>query len=457
LTWLSAIAAKAIAAAATITGKKFALMVASSLVATTGIVAAGLTQSSNDLGPLAGLLGRPVAASEEPAAEETEPETEETAAESAGGSSPEPASGGEGSSSGSLPTPEPEPEQEDEEKQQENSGKESAPEPELPPGQVQHVFVIALASPGYEAAFGATPQMPYLASALRPQGSLLTNYKLLTETAVPNVIATVSGQRPNAVTEANCPTFSDFPPGTKNNPAGFVSGDGCYYPTETLSLGDQVSSARLEWRAYMESMVNPATGQPDNCVLPEAGGTETTVPGGYSSNLNPFVHFRSLVDLGSCTLSDVPLTELEKDLKKEETTPNWSWISPTPCNAGMVGQCPEGVSQGPAAADAFLAKWVPAIQKSAAFKKDGVLIITFNQVSPPDPALPAVPNTEPLKVGTLVLSRYASPGGTDATPYDPYSLLRTSEDFFRLSYLAGANGSKVKSFAGPLMGENGGD
>ena len=67
MTWLSAIAAKAIAAAATITGKKFALMVASSLVATTGVVAAGLTEKSNDLGPLAGLLGRPVAASEEPA------------------------------------------------------------------------------------------------------------------------------------------------------------------------------------------------------------------------------------------------------------------------------------------------------------------------------------------------------------------------------------------------------
>jgi hypothetical protein len=451
---VSALLAKAIAAAATITGKKFALMVASSLVATTGILAAAMTDGGEDLTPLAGLLGRPAAVTEEPAAEPEE-ELEETAAEPAGGSSPEPASDGEGSSSGSLPASEPEAEAEPEEEPEEETT--TPTEPELPPGQVQHVFVIALASPGYEAAFGATPQMPYLASTLRPAGSLLTNYRLLTEAAVPNVIATVSGQRPNAVTTAECPTFADFPPGTKNNSSGFVSGDGCYYPTETLSLGDQVDSARLRWHAYMEAMVDPLTGKPDNCVLPEAGAAEVTVPGGYSSNLNPFVHFRSLVDLGSCTPSDVPLDELEKDLKKEETTPNWSWISPTPCNAGVVGRCPEGVPQGPAAADAFLAKWVPLIQKSPAFKKDGVLIITFNQVSPPDPALPAIPNTDPLKVGTLVLSRFASPGGIDATPYDPYSLLRTSEDFFRLSYLAGANGSKVKSFAGPLMGENGGD
>lgn len=449
---MSALLAKAVAAAAAITGKKFALMVASSLVATTGIVAAALTDGGEDLTPLAGLLGRPVAASEAPPTE-SEAEPEETAAASAGGSSPEPASDGEASPSGSLPSSEPSEAAEPEESEEETT----PTEPELPPGQVQHVFVIALASPGYEAAFGATPQMPYLAGTLRPAGTLLTNYKLLTEAVVPNTIAAVSGQRPNAVTSANCPTFSDFPPGTKNNSAGFVSGDGCYYPTETLSLGDQVDSARLRWHAYMEAMVDPATGAPDTCVLPEAGAAETTIPGGYSSNLNPFVHFRSLVDLGACTLSDVPLTELEKDLKKVETTPNFSWISPTPCNAGVVGQCAPGVPQGPAAADAFLAKWVPAIQKSAAFKKDGVLIVTFNQAGPPDPALPPLPNPDPLKVGALVLSRFASPGGIDATPYDPYSLLRTVEDFFRLDYLAGAAGAKVKSFAGPLLGENGGD
>ena len=455
MSWLSVMLGKAIAAAAAITGKKFALMVASSLVATTGIVAAALTDGGEELGPLAALLARPVAASEA-AVEEPEPEFEETETEGESGWSTETASGGGAGSSGPLPAPEPteEPAPEEETPEEETT---TPTEPELPPGQVQHVFVIALASPGYDAAFGETGQMPYLANTLRPQGSLLTNYELLTESVVPNTIAAVSGQRPNELTKANCPTFSDFPPGTRNNSAGFVSGDGCYYPTETLSLGDQVDSARLRWHAYMEAMVDPETGKPDNCVMPEAGATETVVPGGYSSNLNPFVHFRSLVDLGSCTPSDVPLTELEKDLKKVETTPNWSWISPTACNAGVVGQCPEGVTQGSAAADAFLQKWVPIIMKSAAYKKDGVLLVTFNQVSPPDPALPAIPNPDPLKVGTLIVSRFASPGGIDATPYDPYSLLRSSEDFFRLNYLAGAAGSKVKSFAGPLMGENGGD
>jgi hypothetical protein len=456
MTAISALIAKAAAAAAALTGKQFALMVASSVVATSGILAAGLTTSSNDLGPLAALLGRDLASNQTPAVSEVAEEPEEEELETASGSPP-PASGGEASSSGSLPAPAP---TEEEEPAPEPKEEPAPEEPVVEPGPIQHVFVVALASPGFEAAFGATPTMPYLAS-LRPQGSLLSKYSVLTEAVVPNTIAAVSGQRPNAVTSANCPTFSDFPPGTKNNSAGFVPGNGCYYPTETLSLGDQTDSARLRWHAYMEAMVDPTTGAPDNCVMPEAGAAETTVPGGYSSNLNPFGHFRSLVDLGSCTPSDVPLDELDKDLKKVETTPNYSWISPTPCNAGVVGQCPPGVPQGAAAADAFLATVIPKILNSAAYKKDGLLIVTFNQVSPPalDPVtgLAAPASAEPLKVGTLLISRFASPGGTDATPYDPYSLLRATEEIFQLDFLAGAAPKSVKSFAPALLGVNGGD
>ena len=52
---------RAMAAAATLTGKRFGLLVASSLVATSAIVAAAMT-SSHGSGPLAALLGRSLAA-----------------------------------------------------------------------------------------------------------------------------------------------------------------------------------------------------------------------------------------------------------------------------------------------------------------------------------------------------------------------------------------------------------
>jgi hypothetical protein len=456
LIWLSGLIQKAILAAAAITGKKFALVVGSSLVATTGILAAGMTSNSNDVGLLAALLSRNLAANQAPApvaaAEGPEEETEAT------GGEPETAPReSEPSSSASSPEAAPESEETSEEPEEEEA---PPPEEETIPGPIQHVFVINLASSGYEAAFGGTPQMPYLSGTLRPQGNLLSNYALLGEAATANSIAAISGQRPNAATKANCPTNDNFPPNAIAKSSGFVSGDGCIYPVATLSLADQMSSDQLKWKAYMESMVDEA-GAPANCVYPEPGTAEVPVTGGYSVTLNPFTRFHSLLDLGDCSANDMPLTELDKDLKKVETTPNYSYISPNLCDAGVAGQCPAGAPQGAPAADAFLSQVAPKILKSAAFKKDGLLIVSFNQINPPavDPATGAATPApaEPLKVGTLLISRYAGPGGTDATPYDPYSVLRSTEDLFQLDHLAGAAPTKVRSFAPALLGENGGD
>ncbi|HEY4780010.1 MAG TPA: alkaline phosphatase family protein, partial [Solirubrobacterales bacterium] len=333
---------------------------------------------------------------------------------------------------------------------------EPAPEPEPEPtptaptvpapeaGRIKHVFVISLASSGYEAAFGATPQMPYLATTLRPQGTLLSGYSLLDTAALPNSIAAIGGQPPTAETKAGCPDYGK-----------------CVYSAETLTLADQLGIAKFTWRAYMESMVNPETAQPDNCVYPQPGASAEPPPGGYAPQLNPFVYFHSLLDLGDCAADDVPLTELEKDLKTVKSTPNYSYISPNLCNAGVTGQCAAGAPEGAASADAFLATLVPKILASSAYKADGLLIVSFGQANPApiDPAtgVAATPTGDPKKVGALLLSQFVSPGSTDAVAYDPYSLLRSTEDLFGLSHLAKAEGAKVKSFAPALLGENGGD
>lgn len=437
---------RAVAAAATLTGKRFSLLVASSLVATTAIVAAAAT-SANDSGPLAALLGRSLAANTTPVASAPASRPEPAAVPSSGPSpAPEPAA-----SNGPLPAaPAPAPEEApaEEPKPTPTAPEEPAPEP----GPIQHVFVISLASPGYEATFGSAPQMPYLASTLRPQGLLLSNYSLLDKSALPNSVATVSGQPPNDQTKADCPVYSEFPPGAKANSRGIVSASGCIYPVESVTFSDQLIGARLKWHGYMEGMVD-ATGQPDSCVQPEPNAADTPATGGYAAKLNPFVYFHSLLDLGDCTENDVPLSELEGDLKKIETTANFNYISPNLCNVGISGQCAPGGPEGAAAADAFLSTWVPKILASPAYKKDGLLIVTFgqlNQTAPVDPAVP--PPADPLKVGALVLSRLVAPGATDAVAYDPYSLLRTFEDLFNLSPLGAAGGNKVRSLAPALVG-----
>jgi phosphatidylinositol-3-phosphatase len=445
--WISSRIRAAIAAAASLTGKRFGLLVASSLVATSAIVAAGMTSSGRDLGPLAALVGRSLAAqkvvAEAPAPEpapEPEVEAEPEAAPEPVAPEPEPVpveAAPEPAPEEAAPEPEPEPEPEEATPPPEEEKKPEA-------GRVKHVFVISLASPGYEAAFGpSNSQMPYLSGTLRPQGDLLSNFKPLNESWLANSFASIAGQKPDADSEKDCPEY-----------------EACLFPVETLSYVDQLATAQFTWRAYFEGMAD-ATGKPANCVHPEPGATETPVPGGYSAVLNPFVYFHTLLDLGECSANDVPLTELEKDLRKAKKTPNFSYISPNLCNAGVTpGQCAAGTPEGAAAADAWLSTWVPKILKSPAYKAGGLLVVTFGSVNPianPDPTQPPTPPTS-LKTGTLLLSPFVTPGSTDATRYDPYSLLATNEDLFELKRLGEAGGKKVKSLAPQLLEEeNGGD
>lgn len=431
---------KAIAAAASLTGKKFALLVASSLVATTGILAAGLGGSNGTPLPAA-LAGALLARTPQPVAATPTVAAEPTASPPA--STPEPSPGAEAAFSVPLPAPASQPLETGPTPEPEESPP-PAPEPEPAPvtGPAKHVFLVSVASHGYEAAFGPTPQMPYLSGTLRPQGVLLPNYELLSEAALPNGLAAVAGQAPTAATKANCPEY-----------------EACILPVETFTLADQLGTSQLTWRAYVDGMTDP-TGQPANCVHPEPGAAETPAPGGYSAPLNPFVYFHSLLDLGDCASNDVPLAELAKDLRKTEKTPNFTYVAPDPCDAGFAGQCPEGTPDGAAAADAFLAKVVPAILASPAYKKDGLLIVAFGAVDPAPPAEPAAasaPAPDPLKVGAVLVSPFLAPGGSDAAGYTPYSLLRSSEDLFGLAHLGEADGKKVRSFVPALRGEDGGD
>lgn len=443
---------RAVAAAATLTGKRFGLLVASSVVATSAIVASAMTGAGNS-GALAALLAHNLSARSAPAV--SAPPAESSASVGGGGSAPAPAEASPAPSSVPLASPEPA-----------ATSPESAPSSEPPPpaptlpeaGRIKHVFVISLTSSGYDATFGETSQMQYLSTQLQPKGELLSGFTLLDAATMPNGIAAVSGQPPNASTKANCSTYTEFPPSAKVASNGVVSGAGCVYPVETLTIADQLASGRFSWRGYMEGMVDEA-GKPANCVHPEADAANAPAPGAYAAAQNPFVNFHSLLDLGDCATNDVPLEQLSKDLSKATNTPNYSYIAPTPCDSGAAGQCAPGSVEGAAAADAFLAKWAPQILASPAYKEDGLLVVTFGAANPTtSEAAPATaPADDPLHVGTLLVSRFLSAGSTNATTYDPYSLLRTTEDLFGLSYLGLAADEKTASFASELLGETSGD
>ena len=185
--WIRQRLRAAMAAAATLTGKRFGLLVASSVVATSAIVAAAATNQP-EASPLASILGHSLAADRtpvkvvEPAAE---PEPEEVA-EAVGNEStpapepsitptPEPESTFIPEETAPEPTSEPEPEPEEEPAEETET---APPPPEA--GQIKHVFVVSLVSSGYQTAFGKASAMPYLSGTLVPRARCSAITKCLT-------------------------------------------------------------------------------------------------------------------------------------------------------------------------------------------------------------------------------------------------------------------------------------
>jgi hypothetical protein len=332
--------------------------------------------------------------------------------------------------------------------------------------KVRHVFVIALAAPGYKAVFGRGSPASYLNDTLKPKGTLLSGYETLSATELPDYLAMVSGQAPNQDTRGGCATYVDFAPSAKPSAKGLMPGSGCVYPNTVLTIGDQVTAAGRDWKAYIGDMgstpcIHPNSDALDDRALPFAGPE-------YDTRHNPFIYFHSLLDLGDCSTDDLSLTALPGALKSH--TPEYTFIAPNACADPQSGPCSNGAPSGLAAEDAFLKLWVPKILASPAYRKNGMLVITFASSSPPAgaqttttattpttttpaPTTVSTPATaaqtagqaqgKPTRVGSLVLSPFAKAGGKVSTQYNAYSLLGTTETLLGFKLLGHAAGAKT--------------
>jgi hypothetical protein len=332
----------------------------------------------------------------------------------------------------------------------------------LPP--VGHVFVVQLENTGFSRAFGPNSPAPYLAHTLPSMGQLLTNYYAIGHNSLDNYVAEISGQAPNLLTQLDCQTFPDVTPGLVVN-GGQATGVGCVYPRSVLTIADQLSAFGLTWKGYMEDMGNnPVRDNGTTCAHPSPVGPLTidhtqqaTATDQYATRHNPFVYFHSLIDGPACAANDVPLSRLRGDLAQIGTTPNYAFITPNLCNDGHTNPCVGVNVQGThtgglVAANAWLETWIPTIVNSAAFKQDGLLIVTFDEAGLTDtssccnaptglgtvwPGL--LPGQGGGRVGAVLISKWIRPGSVNATPYNHYSQLRSVEQLFGLSALAGAS------------------
>ena len=317
------------------------------------------------------------------------------------------------------------------------------------PPRVGHVFIVNLENKGYDETFGPGSPATYLTQTLRPRGVLLTQYYGTAHASLGNYIAQISGQGPNAETQSDCQIYTDFA-GAGTVPPQQAVGQGCVYPAGVQTLPDQLTANGLSWKGYMEDMGNSPT-DPSTCRHPDLNTpdeTQAARPGDqYAARHNPFVYFHSIIDSPICSERVVPLTRLDADLTSERTTPNLVYITPNLCNDGHDAPCVDGQPGGLVSADRWLVTWVPKILASPAFKRDGLLIVTFDESEAndasaccgegpgPNSPLPGITGMGGGRTGAVAVSPVIQAGGWNDTPYNHYSLLCSIEDIFGLPKL----------------------
>jgi len=320
----------------------------------------------------------------------------------------------------------------------------TATTPASTPGPVKHVFVIALTTDSYHAAFGRGSVAHYLNGTLRRHGTLLSGYRTLGDTELPDYLAMISGQAPNADTRSDCATYAEFPSSAKAQSNGQFNGPGCVYPNTALTVADQVTAAGKQWKAYLAGLgsstcVHADSNAPDDAPLTGAASD-------YATRRNPFIYFHSLLDLGGCSSNDVGIQHLASDLRAAKRTPTYAYIAPGLCDEPAATSC-DNKPDGLAAEDAFLKRWVPLILASQAYKKDGVLMIVFADGMPAADA--GAGRQRPVRTGALILSPLAAKGRTVSGPYGPYSVLRTIEDL--LGYTPLVHATSARSFGSTVL------
>jgi phosphatidylinositol-3-phosphatase len=365
---------------------------------------------------------------------------------------------------------------------------------------IGHVFLITLENKDFSDTFGHHSDAPYLAQTLRAQGALLTQYYGTGHESLDNYIAMMSGQSSTPQTSNDCNVYADFRQ-TGTAPEGQAVGQGCVYPASVTMLANQLMAAGLTWKGYMGDMGNDPARESSTCGHPplnaldwtqEAEAPSAAIPHGdmYATRHDPFMYFHAIIDLPACKQDVVNLNELKTDLRSVATTPNFSFITPNLCDDGHDSPCANRQPGGLKSINGFLSKWVPLILNSPAYKKDGLIIINFdeggdgkiqrseagtvvtvygvsccNQQEGPNlgtkypVVVTNISHGRRLtartlsfggdRTGALLLSKYIRSGTVSNVPYNHYSLLKSLEKIFGIHEYLGYAGQNGLTAFGP--------
>jgi hypothetical protein len=143
----------------------------------------------------------------------------------------------------------------------------------------------------------------------------------------------------------------------------------CTKPYSATTIVDELNTANIPWKAYMESM-------PSNCY----SGNPTVL---YDPVHNPFAAFADYHSLCNGNNGVVPYnapfssSQLKTDLNSA-APPAFVFFTPNICNDMHTNGSPCG-SNGVADGDTWLSTFIPAVQGTAWYANGGIIIITWDE------------------------------------------------------------------------------
>jgi hypothetical protein len=251
-------------------------------------------------------------------------------------------------------------------------------------GPPQHIAVVVMENEEYGDIIGS-PSAPYI-NRLAKRYALARSMYAITHPSLPNYLALTGGS-----------TFG-------------IDSDCTDCRVRATSIVDQLSSAGISWKAYME-------GLPGVC-------SKAAAAGGYAKKHDPFLFYTSTAGSRSRCKRVVPLAQLSAD-ERRRTLPKFIWITPDLCHD--MHDC--AVSTG----DRFLSRLIPPLLRALGGR--GLLILTWDEGSSDDGCCKLASGGH---VAAILAGAIARGGARMRTATDHYSVLQTIEDLLRLRRLRNA-------------------
>jgi phosphatidylinositol-3-phosphatase len=338
-----------------------------------------------------------------------------------------------------------------------------------PMPRYDHVFVIVAENKGYDQLMGHPEWTPNLHRLAARFGNA-TQFYAESHPSEPNYVAMVGGDtfgiRDDDAYYCKAGLKDEFC-------AASLRPDYADHTIHARNLADQLAEHHLTWRGYFEDLPAPGSLVPrwPSRQDPAEGKPEAL----YAAKHNGFVNFASVNGASDAARKQVfvDFRALDADLASGQM-PNYAQIVPNQCNdmhglggANVPADCSERgdpvglIKRG----DAVIGRLVDKIMASPVWGQAGntAIIVTFdeNDGSERDAGVQGCCGTDPAskanfgggRIPTLVITNHGPGPLSDATPYNHYSLLRTTEAAFGIGEYLGhaAEADKGVTVMAPLF------